>query len=57
MIVSDFCEEAALMAQQIMSAHAKCSAVEINPFRSPLPVVSDNNRLPSYANAFVFVAG
>eukprot|EP00958_Prasinococcus_capsulatus_P011976 scaffold1190_cov393-Prasinococcus_capsulatus_cf.AAC.42 len=67
-VFTDFCEEAALKAEQLVkdtckSARARSELLsswwnlEPNPFRSPAVVKNEDNRLPSFANGFLFGFG
>jgi len=60
-LITDFCEEAAHLAQQVVKSQAeKChtkpavSEVQVNAFRKPLSCQGDDNLLPSYSNSFLF---
>ena len=57
-VFTDYCEEAAYRAEQLIQALAGPDATwlkpTVNPFRSPLSCTGNDNRLPSYSNAFMF---
>ena len=58
-IFTDFCEEAALRAEQMAACLAPglqpVMPVQLNPFRQPLRRWQPDNALPSCSNGFVFV--
>jgi len=55
MIVTDLCEEAALLARAVLQqAMGAPSEVAVNPFRCPLRTCAADNRLPAYSNGFIF---
>ena len=57
-IVTDFCEEAAIRARCVLQhVGGDPTPVSVNPFRSPLRLVASDNNLPSYANGFLFTHG
>ena len=53
---TDFCEEAAVRGQAMLQhlGARDLLPITVNPFRSPLSCTGDDNRLPSYSNAFLF---
>eukprot|EP00898_Chlorokybus_atmophyticus_P006717 jgi/Chlat1/7046/Chrsp56S06717 len=55
-VVTDYCEEAAVMAQRILEANGLqvSQPVCVNPFRKPFSHRQHDNALPSYSNGFVF---
>eukprot|EP00897_Mesotaenium_endlicherianum_P003496 jgi/Mesen1/3174/ME000184S02239 len=56
-VVTDFCEEAAVLAAQVMEA-VYCRhltlPVQVNPFRQPLSSKDGGMALPTLSNAFIF---
>ena len=55
-LFTDYCEEAAERAMSMLQALGAQTLmpITVNPFRSPLSCTGDDNRLPSYSNAFMF---
>ncbi|KAK3260551.1 hypothetical protein CYMTET_30502 [Cymbomonas tetramitiformis] len=54
--ITDFCEEAALLAVEILTAAGVELDYQIspNPFRRPFSKRSNDNALPAYSNGFLF---
>jgi hypothetical protein len=60
-LITDFCEEAAHLARQVVQSQADkrptkpaVSEIQVNAFRKPLSCQGDDNLLPSYSNSFLF---
>ena len=59
-LFTDFCEEAAVRAEAMLSsAQGSMQALPCtcNPFQSPVSCMGRDNRLPSFPNAFLLGAG
>ena len=59
-LFTDFCEEAAVRAEAMLSsAQGSLQALSCthNPFQSPVSCMGPDNRLPSFPNAFLLGAG
>ena len=63
LLITDFCEEAGLMARNLLLAELQVttkvdslgvSKLQVNPFRRPVSCQGDDNCLPSYSNCFYF---
>ena len=63
LLITDFCEEAGLLAHSLLLAELQVtrncvglgvSELQVNPFRRPVSCQGDDNCLPSYSNCFYF---
>ncbi len=57
-LFTDYCEEAALRAEQMATSVAPglhtILPVQVNPFRKPMRLWQADSALPSYSNCFIF---